>query len=136
MQANDVLSPSPPTTLQISFRSPALFDWLEAADANALDALPFGLIAMALDGMVEHYNTAESRQARLIPERVVGRHFFTAVAPCTDNFMVAHRFETEPGLDAVIDYTFTFRMAPQAVRLRLLKRPGARRMYLAVERSC
>jgi photoactive yellow protein len=136
MQANAVLLFSAPTTLQIGFRSPALLDWLEAVDADGLDALPFGLVAMARDGRVHHYNTAESRMTNLIPERVVGRHFFTAVAPCTNKFMVAHRFETEPGFDAIIDYTFTLRIAPRVVRLRLLKRPGARQMYLAVEKYC
>ena len=122
------------TVAKISFLSPVLFDWLEAADGAALDALQFGLIAMALDGKVEHYNIAEAILANLIPEKVVGRHFFTAIAPCTNNFMVAHRFETESVIDVVIDYTFTFRIAPQVVRLRLLKQPGGRRMYLAVEK--
>ncbi len=116
------------------FRSPDLFDWLEAAGAHAVDGLPFGVIAMALDGRVELYNATEAKMANLPRERVVGRHFFTAVAPCTNNFMIAHRFETEAGIDATIDYTFTFRVTPQAVRLRLLKRPGGRRMYLAVQR--
>jgi photoactive yellow protein len=65
---------------------------------------------------------------------VIGRKFFTEVAPCTNNFMVAHRFETEPELDDVIDYVFTFRLAPLKVHLRLLKRPGCPRMYLVVQR--
>jgi photoactive yellow protein len=142
MESTDVLSrPGPagdhhvPAVRRHGFVSPELFDWLESADAHALDALPFGLIAMALDGTVEEYNAIEAKMANLTPERVVGRHFFSSVAPCTNNFMVAHRFETEAEIDAVINYTFTFRVAPQAVRLRLLKREGGRRMYLAVERS-
>jgi photoactive yellow protein len=72
-----------------------LFSWLEAAASRDLNALPFGLIAMAHDGIVEHYNTAEGKLSGLTPERVVGRHFFTSVAPCTDNLMIAHRFATE-----------------------------------------
>jgi hypothetical protein len=48
---------------------------------------------------------------------------------------VAYRFETEPELDAIIDYVFTFRIKPVAVKLRLLKKSGVRRMYLAVERK-
>jgi photoactive yellow protein len=69
-----------------------------------------------------------------MPANVIGRHFFSAVAPCTNNFMVAYRFETEPALDAVTDYVFTLRMQPTAVRLRLLKQPLRRLMYLVVER--
>jgi photoactive yellow protein len=120
---------------QADFLSPTLFDWLEAADGEALDALEFGLIAMTRDGKVAHYNVAESKLANLIPEKVIGRHFFTAVAPCTNNFMVAHRFETEAEIDAVINYTFTFRISPLTVRLRLLKQVAGRRMYLAVQKS-
>src|ERR1700691_1939344 len=100
-----------------------LFNWLEGAPPADLDLLTFGVVAMTPDGKVEHYNLAEAKISGLTPERVVGRHFFTAVAPCTNNFMVAHRFETEPQIDDMIDYVFTFRLAPMKVRLRLMKRP-------------
>ena len=116
-----------------SFTDPDLLDRLDAADSSALDSAPFGVTAMTEDGIVTHYNAAESRAAGLTPAKVVGRHFFSSVAPCTNNFMVAHRFETEPELDAIIDYVFTLRMRPAKVRLRLLKQPGRRRMYLVVE---
>jgi photoactive yellow protein len=118
-----------------SFTDPGLLDKLEAADDAMLNTAPFGVIALTEAGIVTSYNTVESRIAGLTPTRVVGRHFFSAVAPCTNNFMVAHRFETEPELDVVIDYVFTLRMRPTAVKLRLLKQPGRRRMYLLVQRS-
>ena len=117
-----------------NFDDPDLLDRLEASDDATLDAAPFGIIAMAEDGTVRGYNATESRYAGLTPERVLGRHFFTNVGPCTNNFRVAHRFETEPVLDAVIDYVFTLRMKPTKVKLRLLKQPNRRRMYLVVER--
>jgi photoactive yellow protein len=121
--------------LDWSFTEPGLLDQLEAADDTALDSAPFGVIAMAEDGAVTSYNAAESRLSGLTSAKVVGRHFFSAVAPCTNNFMVAYRFETEAVLDAVIDYVFTLRMQPTKVKLRLLKQPGRRRMYLVVERT-
>jgi photoactive yellow protein len=117
-----------------NFTEPGLLDRLDVADDAALDTAPFGVIAMAEDGTVTSYNAAESRLSGLTPAKVIGRHFFSAVAPCTNNFMVAYRFETEPVLDAVIDYVFTLRMQPTKVRLRLLKQPGRLRMYLVVER--
>jgi photoactive yellow protein len=112
--------------------APDLFNWLDGASPSDLDGLTFGVIAMAPDCTVEHYNLAEAKRSGLTPARVVGRHFFHAVAPCANNFMVAHRFETEPEIDATIDYVFTFRLAPMKVRLRLMKRPNGRRMYLGV----
>lgn len=123
------------TTPGMPFDSPDLLAHLEAADDAALDALPFGVVAMAPDGVVVAYNATEARAAGLGAERVLGRHFFTAVAPCTNNRLVAHRYAAEPVLDATIGYTFTFKMAPQRVELRLLRHPAARRMYLLVRRG-
>ncbi len=116
------------------FTDPGLFDWLILATAVELDALAFGVIAMTLDGTVEAYNLAESKLAGLTPERVVGKNFFTNVAPCTNNFMVAHRFQTERELDAVIDYVLTLRMTPKKVHMRLLRRHDASRMFLIIQR--
>lgn len=117
------------------FSTPDIISFLDTRDFAAYDAFSFGVIAMAFDGTVVAYNAAEAALSGLTPARVIGRHFFSAVAPCTNNFMVAHRFETESDLDETIDYVFTLRMMPTPVRLRLLKRPGAARMYLLVERK-
>lgn len=128
--------PPPDTAITpaIGFADATLFDWLANASPAALDGLAFGVITLAPDGTVEHYNHAESRLAGLTAGRVVGRNFFTAVAPCMNNFMVAHRYAQEPEIDAIIDYVLTLRMTPQRVKLRLLKRPAAKQMFLAVER--
>ncbi len=117
----------------MDFTDPGLLDSLEACTDDALDALPFGVVGMALDATVERYNAFESKLAGLSPSRVLGRNFFTEVAPCTNNFMVAHRFETESEFDATIDYVFTLRMKPTPVRLRLLTRPDAAQRFLLVQ---
>ncbi len=116
------------------FRAPHLLERLESLPAGDLDVLPFGVIAMTPDGNVAAYNQAEASLSGLTAARVIGRHFFTSVAPCTNNYLVAHRFESEQTLDLTIDYVFTFRMAPRTVQLRLLKHPDASRMYLLVLR--
>jgi photoactive yellow protein len=69
--------------MNLTFTQPGLLDRLDAADADALDALAFGVVGMAADGTVTSYNTAESRLSGLTPANVIGRHFFSAVAPCT-----------------------------------------------------
>src|ERR1700685_3049932 len=95
-----------------AFTQPGLLGVLDAMDVATLDALPFGVIGMTLDGTVTNYNAAESGLSGLTPANVIGRHFFSAVAPCTNNFMVAHRFGTDIKIDDVIDYVFTLRMKP------------------------
>lgn len=112
-----------------------LYDQLMSSADAQLEDTSFGVVAMDTDHRVVMYNRTESTLSGLSPERVVGRHFFSEVAPCTNNFMVAHRFETEDDLDATIDYVFTLRMKPTPVQLRLLKRPDAARRFLLVQWS-
>jgi photoactive yellow protein len=118
----------------MAFDAPGFAEWLNGADAVMLDALPWGLIALRRDGVVTHYNLAEAALSGLTPKRVVGRNFFSSVAPCTNNFMVAHRFQTEHAIDDIIDYVFTLRIAPVKVRLRLIKQADADLMFLAVQK--
>ena len=135
-QSTSVLldQPGTPRVPPAGAADPALFDWLCEATAAELDAFPFGVISLSLDATVEHYNMTEGKLAGLTPSRVIGRNFFTSVAPCMNNAMVAGRFAGEAEIDDTIDYVLTFRMAPQRVKLRLLKRPDAKRMYVVVER--
>ncbi len=112
-----------------------VYDQLTSTPDDELQDTSFGVVAMDTDHRVVLYNRTESTSAGLAPERVVGRHFFTEVAPCTNNFMVAQRFETEDQLDATIDYVFTLRMKPTPVRLRLLARPDEERRFLLVQWS-
>ena len=109
-------------------------DELSNLHRSELDALPFGVIGFDLSGEVQAYSATESRLAGLSPERVVGRHFFGAVAPCMNNFMVAQRFEDETELDETIDYVLTLRMRPTQVKLRLLKSAAVPLSYVLVQR--
>ena len=118
----------------LAFDAADAIAWLDAADGATLDLLPYGVIRMDRHGMVTHYNRTESLVAGLSPERVMGRHFFTTVAPCANNALVAFRFNAEPSLDATIDYVFTLRLRPTPVRLRMLRVPEGRHAYLLVHR--
>jgi photoactive yellow protein len=112
-----------------------VYDTLMATPDEALDEVDFGVIGLDHHHRVVLYNSTESSLSGLTRDRVLGRHFFSEVAPCTNNFMVASRFEAEELLDATIEYVFTLRMTPTPVQLRLLSRPDASRRYLLVRRS-
>ncbi len=105
---------------------------LDALSVPELDAVPFGVIAFGPDDRVVGYNRFESERAGMSPSRVVGRHLFVDVAPCTNNYLVAQRYADEPHLDEQLDYVFTFKMAPTPVRLRLLAEAGSPRRYLVI----
>lgn len=118
----------------MDFADVNIMNELEAISESAIDRLPYGVITMKKDGIVVHYNTTESTLAGLSPERVVGLDFFTDVAPCTNNYMVAGRYE-EDELDETLDYVFTLRMKPTPVKLRLLKSGAHAQQYMLVLRK-
>lgn len=118
-----------------SFDQPGLHALLEAAEAGALDALPFGVVRMDQANRVAAYSAAESRTSGLRPETVLGRDFFLDVAPCMNNFLVALRFETEVELDETVDFVLTFRMRPTPARLRLLASRLHAHRYVLIERT-
>jgi photoactive yellow protein len=116
----------------MNFTDTDLLEQLEATPHAALDDQTFGIIVMSGDGKVEAYNAFESSAAGLEASRVIGLNFFSDVAPCTNNYLVAGRYEEAAELDETVPYVFTLRMKPTRVRLRLLKSARARFSYLLV----
>lgn len=74
------------TPTPVSERLYATFDpdRLNALGDEELDALPFGVISLDVEGRIARYNMADARFARLDRGQVVGRSFFGEVARCTD----------------------------------------------------
>lgn len=113
----------------------AMSETLDTLDEAALDALPFGVVGLDGENVVELYNTHEVRSSGLSRSRVVGRHFFFDVAPCMNNYLVAERLEEEAPLDVALPYVLTFRMRPTPVRLRLLRAAGSARRWVLIARG-
>lgn len=118
--------------LKLGFSTVNLAGHLAGSTAGQLDALDFGVVEMNHQGIVLRYNATESRYSGLPAERVVGRDFFTEVAPCCNNRKVAERFK-EVALEETISYTFALRMKPVPVTLRMVKEEGSEKMYLLVQ---
>ena len=122
----------------IRFDDPRLGDFLRAAEPTEIDELDFGVIGFDDVPLVRIYNAYESRWAALAASRVIEQPMFTMVAPCMNNYLVAHRFEqakaSGEALDETMDYVLTLRMRPTKVRLRLLASPNARLRYVLVQR--
>ncbi len=85
-----------------------------------LDALPYGVIVLAADGAVLAYNRAESELAGRAAQEVVGRNFFTEVAPCTAVQAFQGAFEAFCREEAPPrTFQFTFRFPTGAVRVQI-----------------
>lgn len=116
----------------MDFMQPEIVRALDACDEAALDTLEFGVIRMTLDGVIDGYNAYESKLSGLGPSRVLGKNLFSEVAPCTNNYLVATRYEESASLDETLPYVFTLRMRPRKVELRLLKAATGTHQYLLV----
>ena len=114
------------------------FNLIKLADLDSLstsecDLLPFGVVGLSPEGLVEVYNLTESKLAGLPLDSVLGKHYFSSTAQCMNNYLVAQRLGDEPELDAVLDYVLTLRMRPTPVRLRLLRSSGVTRRYVLIQ---
>ena len=113
-----------------------IIDQLDDATVNNLN---FGVIGFDPDCIVQRCNTHESKAAGLAPGRDLGNHFFSVVAQCMNNSMVAQRFEDAQnntvGLDDTIDYVLTLRMRPAKVRMRLVSLPANPLRYIFIQRT-
>ncbi len=89
---------------------------------DELDKLPYGLICLDAQGRIVRYNDVESRLAMLPKERVLGRNFFSEVAPCTrvrEFEGTFHDLVRDPSRVRVrtFDFVFRFRHAEQHVTI-------------------
>ncbi len=118
----------------MTFDDVSMIELLSTMNEAALDELPFGVVGLESNNMVELYNAHEERYSGLPRAIVVGRQFFSDVAPCMNNYMVAERLQEAP-LDVTLPYVLTFRMRPTPVRLRLLRAAVALRRWVLVARA-
>jgi photoactive yellow protein len=113
------------------FDRPDLAEWLATQSEDHYHELDFGLVRLNQEGMVVAYNQALTDLTGVTGEYALGKHFFTEVAPCTNNFMVAEKY-SQPTLDETLPYMFTYVTAPMKVRLRLIKDSDGNASLLAV----
>lgn len=107
---------------------------LDGLSLAQLDQLPFGVIRVDAAGRIDVYNAAESRLSGRNPARVIGRNFFTDVAPCTHLPAFHGRFlegQRRGDLDEVFGFTFGFEQ-PQRVVVRMRQSAVADRYWIVV----
>ena len=95
---------------------------IDRMSESELDALPFGAIRLDKEGKILSYNVSESKLTGRDPKRVIGRNFFTDVAPCTNVQSFAGRFRegvAKGDMHIIFPYRFDFEMAPRDVTVTL-----------------
>lgn len=98
---------------------------LSRADADACD---FGVVQLDDAGNVQMVNRYQSDLAGVPVGQYEGKHWFTRIAPCTNNALIYGTFKkgiAAGALNVCIPYTFTFKMKPTNVRLHLFRDPSS-----------
>jgi photoactive yellow protein len=108
----------------LSFDDDGVGERLRHASEEELNEASFGIIRLDDEGVVEFYNRYESELSGIDPSEAVGRNFFTELAPCSNNQLFQGRFEegVRTGrIDERFTYTFTYKMRPTLVDVRLYR---------------
>lgn len=95
---------------------------IQSLAENELDRLPFGAIRLDREGKILSYNQAEAALSGRRKEIVLGKNFFTDVAPCTNVQEFAGRFREgvqKGSLHTVFPYIFDYNMDPRNVWVTL-----------------
>jgi photoactive yellow protein len=95
---------------------------IQSLGENELDRLPIGAIRLDKEGKILSYNQTEADLASRKKEAVIGKNFFTDVAPCTNVQEFAGKFREgvrQGSLHTVFPYIFDFQMDPRNVWVTL-----------------
>lgn len=102
--------------------------WVFDLDERGLDAQPFGIIRLNRNATVLSYNLYEEHHARRKRQDVIGRHFFTDVAPCSRVKRFYGRFllgVEQRELNTTFDFVFYFPHKTRHVDVSLFYRRAA-----------
>jgi photoactive yellow protein len=101
-------------------------------DDVALDALPFGVVCVGANGLVERYNRSEAQRAGTQRWRVLGRDYFRDVAGPAAPALAERVRAVEPGGSARVFHTFRgFHREDDAV-IDIARCPDGERVYLCI----
>ena len=128
---------SPSDAGSLDFEDDDLGERLRTCSADELNDAPFGIVAVDDDGVVEFYNRYESEMSGVERNQAVGKNFFTQLAPCSNNRIFLGRFKkgVRTGeMDERFNYTFTYKMRPTLVDIRLYRDEASNNWILVRKR--
>jgi photoactive yellow protein len=97
---------------------------LNKLSASDIDQLAFGAIQLDAAGKILQYNVTEGAITGRDPGAVIGKNFFTEVAPCTNTPVFKGAFDKgvkEGSLSTIFEYTFDYNMKPTKVKVHMKK---------------
>ncbi|MAD54730.1 MULTISPECIES: photoactive yellow protein [unclassified Idiomarina] len=108
----------------VQFGSNDIENKLASMNKDQFDDVAFGAIQLDENGTIIKYNAAEGDITGRDPEAVVGKNFFTDVAPCTNSKEFKGKFDEgvkNGDLNTMFEYTFDYEMKPTKVKVHMKK---------------
>ena len=113
------------TTLQtVAFGKVDVQNVLARLDDAQLEALAFGAIELDATGKIPKYNADEGAITSRDPQAVIGKTFFSDVAPCTNRMEFKGVFDTGvrvKKLNTMFEYVFDHEMKAGKVKIRMMQ---------------
>ncbi|MGM0435011.1 MAG: photoactive yellow protein [Pseudomonadota bacterium] len=122
---------------RVNFDSDDIGNKLAEMSDRDIDKLAFGAINLDANGKILSYNKAEGEITGRKPEEVIGKNFFTEVAPCTktDEFFGKFQEGVKSGnLSTMFEYTFDYQMKPTKVKVHMKKSLDGQSYWVFVKR--
>lgn len=97
---------------------------MDKMSSTNIDKLAFGAIQLDKTGVILQYNSAEGQITGRDPKAVIGKNFFTDVAPCTDTPKFKGEFMKgvkNGNLNTMFEYVFNYNMKPTKVKVHMKK---------------
>ena len=105
--------------------------------AREVDQLAFGAVQLDARGTVLQYNAAEASITGRSQKDVIGKNFFSDVAPCTSTPAFKGQFDKgvrEGNLNTMFEYVFDYKMAPTKVKIHMKKAISGDSYWIFVKR--
>ncbi|WP_395704258.1 photoactive yellow protein [Aquabacterium sp.] len=102
-----------------------------------LNRLAFGAIELDASGRILKYNAVEGAITGRDPKAVVGKNFFTEVAPCTNRPEFKGVFDKgvrENNLNTLFEYVFDHQMKPTKVKIHMKRAISSSSYWIFVKR--
>lgn len=112
---------------------------LENMPAEERNNLPYGIIKLNESGTILEFNLTESSITGRNQNEVLGKNFFSDVAPCTNTPEFFGKFQEafeKQFLNTVFDYLFDYQMEPVRVKIHMIyaKVSGSGYVWVIVKR--
>jgi len=110
---------------------------LAKKNQDELDKLEYGVVQVDDTGIIKTFNRYEAELGQVQQAAVIGKNFFTQVAPCTNNRLFVGKFKEGVAanlLDTTIPFVFTYKIRPTSVEVQMFRDSVAHTNWVLVKR--